>query len=89
MCIEGKQKQPLNCLNSFSILHGPTTTERKLMEDWIKQFVAFVNDNQEYEFGTRAIDEMKVATPEGSIEIQKDQRWESLVNLGGIFANDV
>jgi uncharacterized protein YaiE (UPF0345 family) len=59
------------------------------MEDWIKQFVAFVNDNQEYEFGTRAIDEMKVATPEGSIEIQKDQRWESLVNLGGIFANDV
>lgn len=69
-------------------MHGPTAAERKLMEDWIEQFVAFVNDNQEYEFGTRAIDEMKVATPDGTIEIQKDQRWESLLKLGNVFAND-
>jgi hypothetical protein len=77
------------CLTSFSIMHGPTTAERTLMEDWIEQFVAFVKDNHGYEFGTRAIDEIKVATPDGTIEIQKDQRWESLVNFGDVFANDV
>jgi uncharacterized protein YaiE (UPF0345 family) len=70
-------------------MHGPTAAERTLMNDWIEQFVAFVNDIQEFEFGTRAIDEMKVATPNGTIEIQKDQRWESLVKLGDVFANDV
>lgn len=59
------------------------------MEDWIEQFVAFVNDNQKYEFGTSMVDEMKVATPDGTIEVQKDQRWESLVKLGEVFANDV
>ncbi len=59
------------------------------MEDWIEQFVAFVNDDQQYDFGTRAIDEIKVATPDGTIEIQKDQRWESLVRIGGVFANDI
>jgi hypothetical protein len=59
------------CLTSFSIMHGPTTAERTLMEDWIEQFVAFVKDNHGYEFGTRAIDEIKVATPDGTIEIQK------------------
>ena len=59
------------------------------MELWIQQFIAFVNDNQQYDFGTRAIDEMKVATPDGTIEIQNDQRWESLVRLGGVFANEI
>ncbi|KAJ5142130.1 alpha/beta-hydrolase [Penicillium atrosanguineum] len=73
---------------NFSILHGPTPAERKLMEDWIALFVAFVNDDHTYEFGTNAIDEMKVATPEGRIEIQKDERWESLVKLGAVFADD-
>lgn len=58
------------------------------MEGWIKSFVAFVNDDSVYDFGTQDIDEMKVATPEGKIEIQKDQRWDELVNLGEIFASD-
>lgn len=73
---------------SFAILHGPTEAERLLMEDWIKSLVAFVQDDQEYEFGTKSIDEMKVATPEGTIEIQSDGRWESLVKLGEVFADD-
>lgn len=70
-------------------MHGPTPAERKLMEDWIAILVAFVNDDQIYEFGTNAIDEMKVATPDGKIEIQEDTRWQSLVKLGGVFADDV
>ncbi|CAI7587783.1 unnamed protein product [Penicillium glandicola] len=74
---------------NFAILHGPTAPERKLMEGWIESLVAFVNDDQEYDFGTRAIDEMKVATPEAQIEIQKDTRWHELVKLGDIFANNV
>lgn len=58
------------------------------MEEWIQPFVAFVNDNQGYDYGTRAVDEMKVATPQGHIEIDKDERWASLVRLGEVFAND-
>lgn len=73
---------------SFSILHGPTDEERGLMEGWIQSFVAFVNDDSEYDFGTHHIDEMKVATPTGKIEIQKDERWDELVKLGEIFASD-
>ncbi|KAJ5653600.1 hypothetical protein N7490_000603 [Penicillium lividum] len=72
---------------NFSILHGPTDEERILMEGWIQSFVAFVNDDPEYEFGTHCIDEMKVATPEGKIKIQKDQRWDELVKLGEVFAS--
>jgi uncharacterized protein YaiE (UPF0345 family) len=57
------------------------------MEGWIQSFVAFVNDDPEYEFGTHGIDEMKVATPEGKIEIQIDQRWDELDKLGEVFAS--
>lgn len=70
-------------------MHGPTPQERKLMEDWIEAFVAFVNDDQEYDYGTRSIDEMRVATPDCTIDVEKDQRWLDLVKLGEIFANDV
>ena len=58
------------------------------MEDWIRNFVAFVQDDQEYDFGTKAIDEMKVATQQGCIEIQQDARWGELVKLGEVFADD-
>lgn len=70
-------------------MHGPTDAERQLMEKWIESFVAFVNDDREFSFGTNSIDELKAATPEGSIEIQKDERWESLVKLGEVFASAV
>lgn len=70
-------------------MHGPTVQERSLMEGWIEAFVAFVNDDRDFEFGTRAIDELRVATPQGKIEIQKDVRWNELIKLGEVFANDV
>lgn len=70
-------------------MHGPTPNERKLMEDWIERFAAFVNDDQAYEYGTSSIDEMMVATPDCNIKIEKDERWWDLVKLGAIFANDI
>lgn len=70
-------------------MHGPTPQERTLMEDWIEAFVAFVNDNQEYNYGTKSIYDMRVATPACKIEIEKDERWAELVKLGEIFANDI
>ncbi|KAJ5291178.1 hypothetical protein N7478_000429 [Penicillium angulare] len=74
---------------NFAIMHGPTDAERGLMERWIGALVAFVNDDKDFVFGTSAIDEMRVATPECKIEVQKDPRWENLVKLGETFANDV
>ncbi|KAL3474300.1 Alpha/Beta hydrolase protein [Aspergillus californicus] len=71
---------------NFAILHGPTPAERVLMEDWIEAFVAFVHDDEEYDFGTQSIEEMKVATPEGKIEIQKDLSWDRLVHLGEVLS---
>lgn len=58
------------------------------MEDWIQILIAFVNDDETYKFGTTSIDQMKVMTPEGKIEIRSDERWEELVKLGRIFARN-
>ena len=57
------------------------------MEDWIQNLVAFVNDDAEFEFGTRRIEEMKVVSPEGRIEVVVDERWEELLKIGQMFAH--
>lgn len=56
------------------------------MEDWIQILVNFVNDTQDYEYGTKSVEEMKVLTPEATIEVRPDERWSELVQLGNIFA---
>ncbi|KAK1593821.1 Alpha/Beta hydrolase protein [Colletotrichum navitas] len=71
---------------NFAICHGPTLIEEVLMKDWIRILVAFMNNGENYEFGTKSAQEMKVMTPEGNIEIRQDKRWNELVNLGKIFA---
>ncbi|CCF43084.1 hypothetical protein CH063_12891 [Colletotrichum higginsianum] len=71
---------------NFAITHGPSPAERVLMEEWIETLVAFVNGSDTYEHGTRTVEEMKVMTPEGTIEIRPDNRWDELVSLGKIFA---
>lgn len=58
------------------------------MEDWIQILTAFVNDDKRYKFGMTSIDQMKVMTPEGKVEIRSDERWEELVKLGSIFAGN-
>ncbi|KAL4933763.1 Alpha/Beta hydrolase protein [Aspergillus undulatus] len=40
---------------NFSIMYGPTPAERVLMEKWIRNLVAFVNDEAGFEFGTRNV----------------------------------
>ncbi|KAG7067948.1 Carboxylic ester hydrolase [Colletotrichum scovillei] len=71
---------------NFSITHGPTPTERQLMEDWIQILVNFVNDTEGYEYGTKSVEEIRVLTPEATIEVRPDERWSELVKLGNIFA---
>ncbi|KAK7227901.1 hypothetical protein V2G26_000071 [Clonostachys chloroleuca] len=73
---------------NFSIQHGPTPRERKLMENWIRVLVAFVNDEESFDFGTRTVQEMRVATPQATIEVQKDQRWDELLQIGDIFSGE-
>ncbi|KAF9883410.1 hypothetical protein FE257_003493 [Aspergillus nanangensis] len=71
---------------NFSISYGPTPSERALMEDWIRILVAFVNNDESYQYGTQTVQEMKVITPAGSIEIQEDERWDELLRIGQIFS---
>ncbi|KAL5319057.1 hypothetical protein ACEPPN_014127 [Leptodophora sp. 'Broadleaf-Isolate-01'] len=73
---------------NFSILHGPTPAERVLMEDWIKDLVAFVNNNEDYSYGTTKIDELKVMTPEKTVEVQEDARWGELLRLADHFSGN-
>lgn len=73
---------------NFSIQHGPTPKERELMENWIRALVAFVNDEESFEFGTQTVQEMRVATPQGTIEVQKDQRWDRLLQIGDVFSGE-
>ncbi|KAF4459812.1 carboxylesterase-lipase family [Fusarium albosuccineum] len=71
---------------NFSLQYGPTPKEKELMHDWIKILVAFVNDDETYEFGTKTLQDMKVVTPQATIEIQKDKRWDELVKIGEVFS---
>lgn len=56
------------------------------MEEWIRTLVAFVHEDEEHDFGTSSLEQMKVMTPAGTIEVQDDQRWEELTRLGEAFA---
>ncbi|KAL4752926.1 hypothetical protein BDW72DRAFT_211029 [Aspergillus terricola var. indicus] len=72
--------------HNYSLMHGPTPAERQLMHAWIRDLVAFVNDELDYVYGTEQVDEVKVVTPECRIEIQKDPRWNELLDLMAVFA---
>ncbi|KAM5356916.1 hypothetical protein ACJ41O_003562 [Fusarium nematophilum] len=71
---------------NYSIMHNPTPEERNLMDDWISDLRAFVNNESGYTYGTTAPDEHKVMTPEGEIEVQKDKRWEELLRVMEVFS---
>ncbi|KAH6869785.1 Alpha/Beta hydrolase protein [Thelonectria olida] len=71
---------------NFSITHGPTDKEKELMQSWIQILVAFVHDDENYEFGTGAIDEFKTVTPSGKIVITHDDSYNKLKDLGDIIA---
>ncbi|KAL4921722.1 Alpha/Beta hydrolase protein [Aspergillus aurantiobrunneus] len=71
---------------NYSIMHGPTSAERQLLHEWVRDLVAFVNDKPGHVYGTEKADEVKVATPEGRIEVQKDTRWVELLDLLEVFA---
>jgi hypothetical protein len=70
-------------------MHGPSQAEYNLMNDWIRDLVAFVHNETEYKYGTSKGDEVKVATPSGGIEIQPDSRWNELLGLMEVFAGSV
>ncbi|KAL4862597.1 hypothetical protein BDV12DRAFT_178567 [Aspergillus spectabilis] len=72
---------------NFSIRYGPTSHERILMEAWIRNLVAFVNDEEAFEFETKKIEEMKIVTPKGTIEVQEDERLHELLEIGETFAH--
>lgn len=59
------------------------------MDEWIKMLVALVQDDSSYDFGTKTEKDLKVATPEATIEIRPDDRWDELVKLGEIFGKSV
>ncbi|GMG52688.1 unnamed protein product [Aspergillus oryzae var. brunneus] len=67
-------------------MHGPNPAERQLMNNWIHDLVAFVNGDNDHSYGTKECDEYKVMTPDGNIEIQKDPRWDELLNLMDVFS---
>ena len=58
------------------------------MKDWIQILVAFVNNDESYDYGTNTVQEIKVATPQGRIEIQLDERWDELTKIGEILSGD-
>lgn len=67
-------------------MHGPTPTERKIMDDWVRDLASFVRGDKAYSYGTQAANEHKVLTPQGTIDVQIDERWEELLRLMEVFA---
>lgn len=70
---------------NFSITHGPTAKEQTLMKDWIDNLVAFMQDDGQFDFGTRSVADMKVVTADGQIKVEEDQKYSSLVDLARVF----
>ncbi|KAF4344532.1 triacylglycerol lipase II precursor [Fusarium beomiforme] len=71
---------------NYSITHGPTPAERDLMDTWIRDLRAFVNDEEGYLYGTALSTEYKVMQPQGTIGIERDGRWEELLQVMDIFS---
>ncbi|KAF5971501.1 triacylglycerol lipase II precursor [Fusarium coicis] len=71
---------------NYSITHEPTPVERDLMDAWIRDLRAFVNDEEGYVFGTELTTEYKVMQPQGTIAIERDGRWEELLQVMDILS---
>ncbi|KAI7762807.1 hypothetical protein LZL87_008248 [Fusarium oxysporum] len=71
---------------NYSITHGPTPAERDLMDAWIRDLRAFVNDEEGYMYGTELTTDYKVMQPQGTIAIERDGRWEELLQVMDIFS---
>jgi len=56
------------------------------MENWVQDLIAFVWNNPNYAYGTKSYMEFKVMTPEATIEVQSDERWQELAYLGDIIS---
>jgi hypothetical protein len=67
-------------------MHDPTPAEVRLLDDWVRDFRAFVHAEENYSYGTRKATEFKVMTQSGDIEIQEDRRWEELLDAIRLFS---
>lgn len=74
---------------SYSIMHDPHPQETQLMNDWIRDLRAFVHNEEGYKYGTSQADDFKVMTPKGQLEIQKDLRWQELLQVIRLFSGKV
>ncbi|KAH0592042.1 hypothetical protein MHUMG1_10253 [Metarhizium humberi] len=73
---------------NYSINQLPTDEERKMLDTWVKILVAFVGGGEDFDFGTRTIDEVKVLTSKMDVAIEKDARYNELRELGAIFSQN-
>jgi hypothetical protein len=55
------------------------------MDTWIRDLRAFVNDEEGYMYGTELTTEYKVMQAQGTIGIERDGRWEELLQVMDIF----
>nr|XP_019049415.1 hypothetical protein I302_03204 [Kwoniella bestiolae CBS 10118]OCF28345.1 hypothetical protein I302_03204 [Kwoniella bestiolae CBS 10118] len=73
-------------IHNFSIMHGPTPKEEKLMKEWITDYANFVNWRP-MNFGTTKWEEVKVLSSKhgGSILIEEDRKWGYLEKVSAIM----
>ncbi|CEF84873.1 hypothetical protein FGSG_13166 [Fusarium graminearum PH-1] len=71
---------------NYSITHNPSPEEKQLMDEWISDLRAFVNDEEDHDYGTSEATEYKVMQPQGTIGIETDGRWEELLQVMDIFS---
>ncbi|KAH8895499.1 alpha/beta-hydrolase [Thozetella sp. PMI_491] len=73
---------------NYSITHGPTPAEIQLLDEWMRDLKGFVHGDVGYSYGTLEVDEFKVMTQDGMIEVQKDLRWEELLQAISLFSGE-
>jgi hypothetical protein len=57
-----------------------------MLDEWVKILVAFVGGRRDYDFGTKAINELKVLTNNMEIRVERDEKYAELRDLGAVFS---
>lgn len=60
---------------------GLTRTEQAVIKRWLKPFAAFIRGDEDIEWGTENITDLRVLDSDGSVQIYRDKRWDHTISV--------
>lgn len=60
---------------------GLSQTEQAVIKAWLKPFAAFIRGDNDIDWGTERITDLRVLDSDGSVKICRDERWEHAISV--------